>query len=223
MADNLQQATQRSQYNNRVASLDSLGTGVDEFEDVSTSMQKCAARFIENVQQTITEQGKSVTGGSSDLTITVIDDHNLTINAPKSLIFQSYGVNGVNVDVGSQYSFTNKKPPVEAIKSWIKAKQLQSVNNPLYYSEAAFAELTEEEKINNFSFAIVNGLYYNGIRPKNIIQPHIQPLIDDLILEITGSATKSVLSQLVIQIPESDSRGATRVGAPSSVNPNFRQ
>jgi hypothetical protein len=223
MPDNLQQATQRSQYNNRVAALDNLGTGVDEFEDVSTSMQKCAGRFIENVQQSISEKGNSVSGQSSALSITVIDDHNLTINAPKSLIFQSYGVNGVNVNVGSQYSFTNKKPPVESIKSWIKAKQLQSVNNPLYYSEAAFAELTEEEKINNFSFAIVNSLYYNGIRPKNIIQPHIQPLIDDLVKNLAGSATKSVLSQLVIQIPESDSRGATRVGTPSSPNPNFRQ
>ena len=77
---NLQQATQRSQYNNRVASLDNLGTSADQFEDVSTSMQKCAARFIENVQQTITEQGNSVSGASSELSITVIDDHNLTIN-----------------------------------------------------------------------------------------------------------------------------------------------
>ena len=127
----------------------------------------------------------------------------------------------MNNNVGSQYSFTNKKPPVEAIKSWIKAKQLQSVNNPIYYSEAAFAELTEEEKIENFAFAIVNSTYYNGIKPKNIIQPQIQPLIDDLIQEVTGSATKTVLSQLIIQIPESDSRGATRVNAPSSPNPNF--
>ena len=220
MADNLRQATQASQYNSRVASLDSLGTSSDQFDDISTSMQRCVGRFIENVQQSITDSGMSVSGKSSELSVEIIDDHNLTVSAPASLIFQSYGVNGVSKNVGSHYGYTSKRPPIEPIKEWIKARQLQSVNNPKYYSEAAFAELTEEEKINQFAWAIAGKIYHHGLEPKNLIQPHVEPLIKDLIQELTGSATQAVLSQLVIQIPGDNKRGATRVNAIASPNPN---
>lgn len=220
MADSLGKATKKSQYESRVASLGNLGTEANQFEEPAIIMQQAAGDFISRVQQRITDSGMSVTGQSSDMRIEVISDTSLVVTAPASLIFQSYGVNGVNNNVGSPYGYTSKRPPIAPILAWIEARQIQSKNNPKYYSQAEFEALDDETKKNQMAWAISGAIYRDGIKPKNLIQPEIDELIEDMINGLAGNAMQDVLGKLIIQIPSDEKRGATRVGVPSSPNPN---
>ncbi|WP_449439627.1 hypothetical protein [Pedobacter steynii] len=185
-------------------------------------MEKVATDFIGRIQDNISESGMSVTGAaSSSLEIEVINDNSLIVRADKHLFFVDEGVNGINNSVGSRFGYTTKRPPIEPFIAWVKARQLQSKNNPNYYGKADFEELDEEAKILSTAWAINTSVYQKGIKPKNVMNKEIPELIDDLLDELTGNAMQTVLGNLIIEIPSTPTRGATRINTQSSPNPNF--
>ena len=212
----LKKATKKSIYDSKVNSIDNLGTNESEFDSILTSMETVATEFIQRVQSNITEFGMSVTGKSSQLQIEVINDKNLIITAPASLFFVDEGVNGRLNNVGSRFGYTLRRPPIEPIKEWIRARQLQSKRNRVFKSEADFAEMDEEEKITQMAWAISTKRYNEGVLGKDIMQKEIPKLVDDLVEELLNNAAGDVLSKLIIQTPETAKRASTRMNAPSS-------
>ena len=83
--------------------------------------------------------------------------------------FVDKGVNGVEVDWGSPYSFTNKRPPASAFSSYT-------------------SDLSEQ-------FAIATSVYKNGIRPRNFIQPVIDQKIEGLAEVIAGTVFENFFNQ----------------------------
>lgn len=83
--------------------------------------------------------------------------------------FVDKGVNGVEVNWGSPYSFTNKKPPASAFSSYT-------------------SNLSEQ-------FAIAASVYKNGIQPRDFIQPVIDEKIEGLGELIAGTIWENFFNQ----------------------------
>lgn len=83
--------------------------------------------------------------------------------------FVDKGVNGIQVNWGSPYSFTNKRPPASAFASYT-------------------SNLSEQ-------FAIAASVYNNGIQPRDFIQPVIDEKLQGLADVITGSIFENFFNQ----------------------------
>jgi len=78
------------------------------------------------------------------------------------LFYQEYGVNGTERNRGSRFSFTKKKPPLDAIKGWAGRKGL----NP---------------------FAVQNSIFKKGIPATHTIENTLYDYIDSIMNDFTES------------------------------------
>lgn len=83
--------------------------------------------------------------------------------------FVDKGVNGVEVNWGSPYSFTNKRPPASAFSSYT-------------------SNLSEQ-------FAIAASVYKNGIQPRDFIEPVIDQKMEGLAEVIAGTIWENFFNQ----------------------------
>jgi hypothetical protein len=83
--------------------------------------------------------------------------------------FIDQGVNGIYVSWGSPFSFTDKRPPASAFSTYTSDKSQQ--------------------------YAIANSVFFNGIKPRNFIQPVIDEKIDGLADIISESLFDNYFNQ----------------------------
>lgn len=107
----------------------------------------------------------------NDIYVSLID-YELIIDFPDYLDYQDKGVNGVRRNRGSQYSFGQNKPPLEAIDKWCLEKGIQP-----------FINQTRESMV----YAIRESIWKNGISPKDFYGDLIERLRLDIISEINNT------------------------------------
>lgn len=200
MPKSLKQASKKAIYESKVQQLDSLGTDVGEFiqSEGMTVVEQILGQFIERVHENINREKNFVTTGSiNDITL---EAGNGVVNvlAHPHLIYQDRGVNGaVSALYDTPHRYTDKMPPVDVIKQWIKDKKLFLTDKNDYHrkfddrlsptekaKERPFKELTEDEKINNAAWGIATKIYQQGMKPRKIYSKEIPRLVEDLQQEL---------------------------------------
>jgi dihydroneopterin aldolase len=192
---NLKTATKKAQYQSKVSQLDSLGTDINQFiqKESLSLVENILGDFVERVQNNINAVDSFVvTGGINDIEIKA-EGNVVNVYANPWLLYQDKGVNGSQKKLyNSPFSYSDKKPPVQVFKDWIKRKGINTINNPKYYSEAAFANLTDEEKIDKAAWGMATKVYKEGFKPRNVYSKEIPKLVEDLGNEIADFAVQSV-------------------------------
>jgi len=108
--------------------------------------------------------------------------------------FMNEGVNGTIRKHGSPYSYTDKAPPISAIRKWMKAKPVRLRNK-----DGQFIEQTES-RINSAAYGIAQGIKKNGIvglkyyqRAYDVMWPRWQERLYD-------SIEKDVVTQMLLDL-----------------------
>lgn len=76
--------------------------------------------------------------------------------------FVNSGVNGTEVKRGSEYSFTNKQPPVKSIRQWMFDR---SITTSKYFDKSGaiqIKQLVTEQDFQGLAFAIAKGVKKKG-------------------------------------------------------------
>lgn len=79
------------------------------------------------------------------------------------------GVNGIEKNWGSRFSYTNKKPPIDKISPWAKSKGL----NP---------------------YAVQNSIYKKGIKPLYFFEDVLEKELDKMVDYITEAGIDDMLN-----------------------------
>jgi hypothetical protein len=82
--------------------------------------------------------------------------------------YQDKGVNGTQVNWGSPYSF-KKMPPTSSLDKWIVRKGIAPRSGSGQFLSRA-----------GLKFAIARSIMIKGIRPKNFIEPNVDPKLEGL-------------------------------------------
>lgn len=108
--------------------------------NLQRAINKVANEYVAKLKSvTPTDEGKLKNSIKA-----VITDEGFSVDAFDYLYFLDKGVNGVKNKVGSIYSYSLKKPPINQIKSWANRRGLNE-------------------------WAVQNSIYNNGIRPRRFI------------------------------------------------------
>jgi hypothetical protein len=185
----LQSASKKALYENKLSQLDNLGSNLTDFleEQTFTVIEDILGDFVLRIQQNIeNESGMITTGKISDISVKV-EGNEVNVYAYPYLVYQDLGVNGaINKKYNTPFAYTNKIPPVDVIKKWIKDKSISLTKDE-------GSELSEEQKINNAAWAISKKIYKDGIKPRNIYSKEIPQLLADLDREITNFASDATV------------------------------
>lgn len=202
MADNIKQASKKSQHQSKVAMLDSLGTDKTEFLDASffTEAEKVSGDFIERVKTNINNADLVVTGGIEDMSIAV-DEANkkIYIKGNDYLLFIDRGVNGSEEKkYNTPHSYTDKRPPTYVFKNYIKTKNIQLRYNENYLGKPSpFEDLDGQEKaIDSAAYAMATKIFKEGFKPQPIFAKEIPKLISDLKQVIPNFLAKGIIQQI---------------------------
>jgi hypothetical protein len=191
--NNLKQASKKAQYQAKVDAIGSLGTEKSLFETSLTAIEQAVEDFIQRVKKNIQAKDMVVTGGIEDITMKQ-EDGGVNVYGNSWLIYQDLGISGIRNRYNTPFKYTNKRPPVEAFKNYIKTKNLQLRNNAKYRGkESEFKNLTEEEQIERVAWAMSTKVYQDGIMPKYIFSkelPKLQEDLDKLVGEAVIQAVK---------------------------------
>lgn len=207
----LAKATKKSVQENKVQQLDDLGTDIGEFieQESLTVIENIVGEFIERVHTNINnEKGMVTTGRINDITIKA-ENNQVNIYANKWLIYQDRGVNGaVEKLYNTPHSYSDKMPPVDVFKEWIKDKNIRLINNEKLRGEPSpFKELTEEEQIEKVAWGMAKNVFKKGFKPRNVYSKEIPKLVEDLQKEIADFAVQSLIQS--IDVKESAKRVIT--------------
>jgi len=209
MAKSYKGASKKAIHDSKVSQLDSLGTASGDlsFKETQTVIEQVVGDFVERVRKNIDSIPNFVTTGSINDIVVVPEEGDVNVYANPWVLFQDKGVSGVKVKVpGSPYAYTNKKPPFHVFKQWIKDKKLTLTDKNDYHrkhdkrlsekdraKERPFKKLTEEEKINNAAWGMVNKVYNEGFPARNIYSKEIPRLVEDLQKEVADFAAEQVV------------------------------
>lgn len=206
--DNLKGASKKSIYENKVHQLDNLGQNIDEYIRVEglNVVEGCLARFVDRVHQNINDTPQMVTTGKINQMSIQGGDGVVNLYGNKWLIYQDRGVNGSQDKLyDTPHSYTDKMPPVDVFKEWIKEKNIRLSENHLKYGKnSPFQHLTEEQQINSVAWGMARNIYKHGFKPRNIFSKEIPQLINDLKEEISGFVVQSFIQ--VLNVKESAKR-----------------
>lgn len=181
--DNIKQATKKSIYENNVAKLDNLGSGKGDFAmaDMFNAAENNVADFIERVKKNIQSEDMIVTGGIDDIRME-ITDAGINIIGSEHLIYQDAGVNGAEVKkYDTPFSYSDKRPPALAFRTWIDTKNIQLRNEEDYGGNPSpFEDFSKEKEKNSLAYAIATKVFKEGFKPRNIFKVEIPELVEDL-------------------------------------------
>ncbi|MDY0906580.1 hypothetical protein [Pedobacter sp. CFBP9032] len=199
MADNLAGASRASQFQNQIDQLGSLGTSVDEFEFNLTALESIVGKFIEETKERIESADMIVTGAIEDLRMAFEGDH-IYIYGNEHLIYQDKGVRGAESSAlapDSPHAYSDKMPPVEVFREYIKRSNMNLRNNEFLYGEPSkFEELTDDQLIDKVAWGMAKNIQKNGFKPRNLFTKFIPDLIDELKVA-TASNVKATLVSLI--------------------------
>lgn len=219
MADNIKQASKKSQHQSKVAMLSSLGTDKTEFDNSQffTDAEKAVGDFVERVHTNINNSDLPVTGDISNLKIEVDEASNkINIWGNPWLLYQDRGVNGSELKLyNTPHSYTDKRPPAYVFKDYIKTKNIQLRHNENYLAEPSpFEDLDGDEKaIDSAAYAMATKIFKEGFKPQPIFAKEIPKLIGDLKQVIPNFVTKNIVQN--IDAKANDALFATRNWKPS--------
>lgn len=201
MAKNLQQASKKAIHESKVSELDSLGSDMADFDEFSLSaIEFIAGEFISRVLDNIDSEDMIISGKIADIQLQV-EDNSVNIYAASHLIYQDRGVNGAKEKrYDTVHSYTDKMPPVEIFKNFIKQKNLSLRNNATYYGkESPFKGLSKEEQINQAAWGMAMNIFNYGFKPRNIYSKEIPKLVSDLEEQIPNFVMQQVSQQINVK------------------------
>lgn len=159
--------------------LDSLGTSRDTFdkvEDVTEVVDLSVSYFIQRIKDKINALNLVDSGRMQDI-IMIRNGDNVEVQAPVYILYHDKGVNGTEVNHSSPYSYTDKMPPVDRIKEWLRRKGNRTRNNAQFFEDGN----NNTDNIESQAYAIAKSIQKKGITPKNLLDGEIEKLEDDLI------------------------------------------
>ena len=142
-------------------------------------IEQLAGEFVVKVLENINAANLIDTGEITNIQ-TEVKDGSLTITAPDHLIYQSKGVSGTEVKYNTPFSYTNKMPPVEMIKEWLRRKGVP------------------QEELDKRAWAVSKSIYKEGITPKNLYEKEL----DELVIKIEEAIGEYVAQFVGETIPE---------------------
>jgi hypothetical protein len=145
---------------------ENLGTVVNEIgSDVLTTEVQ---RLIDCVKQSMDElKVNSSYGLSQSIESTVVSEGEADILMDGYWKFVEYGVKGVHGGSSNEgYSYKSKRPPMEAMQSWLKFK---GITSPLPVKKSQASDFM---RMMGFKFA--NIIYYKGIRARHFVERGIE-------------------------------------------------
>lgn len=168
MAKGIKQASKKAQFNNLIDNLvASTGTDKGAFSFNMTILEQIVAEFIERVKNDINGLNDFlVTGSIEELSILVNSMNEIQVLGLQHIIYQDAGVNGVQKNNGSPFSYSQYKPPVSVFIDWIKNRQLITSRNSTFFKDSAFDDMTTDEKITQLAYAIRAKVYKEGFQSK---------------------------------------------------------
>jgi hypothetical protein len=203
MADNFKKVTKKAIHQQKVESLDTLGQDLDQFlfQESFTVVESVLGDFVLRVQDNINkEEGMVTTGSISDIDIKA-ENGAVNVYANSWLLFQDRGVNGsVKKLYNTPHSYTDKKPPVQVFKDWIKRKNINLIRNEEFRGEPSpFKELTEEQMINKAAWGMATKVFQEGFKPRNIYSKEIPQLVEELQVEIADFTVQSIMQSINVK------------------------
>ena len=204
--------TKKSQYESKVKQLDNLGTDINQFvqKEGLSLIESILGDFIIRVKDNIDNEDLPVTGKISDIEVKA-EGNEVNVYAPDYLLFQNFGVNGSEKKLypKSPFSYTDKRPPVNVFKNWIKRKNINLRNNAKYKgNESPFKELSEDKQIDKAAWGMATKVYKEGFKPRNVYSKEIPQLVEELGEVIADFVLQSV--NQVIDVKPSGRRNIVR-------------
>ncbi len=125
----------------------------------------------------------------------------INIYAWKHLIYQDRGVNGSQTKLyQTPHAYSNKMPPVDVFKQWIKEKKIRLVNEKkMGGDDSTFKELTEEELINKAAWGMATNVFKHGFKPRHIYSKEIPQLVKDIEAQITGFVIQGITQTIDVK------------------------
>lgn len=173
----------------QMAGLDNIGsTDAGDGVTLSSSAAKLiriADVFIQDYKRRMQRSGNVDMGEGGDLIYAAdidIEGANMSLDImiPEYLLFQSYGVNGTNVNHGSEFSYRDKMPPLAPLLKWARRRanrsdkyssiQRQRNKRGMDKDRALRKRIDDADNYRSLAFAIAKGIQKNGIKPTNDLQ-----------------------------------------------------
>jgi len=199
MADNLAGASRASQFQNQIDQLGSLGTSVDEFEFNLTALESIVGKFIEETKERIESADMIVTGSIEDIRMGFEGDH-IYIYGNEHLIYQDKGVRGAESSAlapDSPHTYSDKMPPVDVFREYIKRSNMNLRNNEFLYGEPSkFEELTDDQLIDKVAWGMAKNIQKNGFKPRNLFTKFIPDLVDELKVATASNVKATIVSMI---------------------------
>lgn len=213
MAKNLKGASKAAIYRSNVEKVGQLGTSRDMFEESLSVVEQVVGEFIDRVQENINKEKNFVTTGKINEITIQSKDGVINVYAHPHLIYQDRGVNGSKKKLyDTPHSYTDKMPPVQVFKDWIKEKKLfltdkndehrkydDRLSDKEKSQDRPFKELTEDEKIEKAAWGMAQKVFQEGFKPRKIYSKEIPKLIEDLQKELTDFAIQQIENQITLQ------------------------
>lgn len=203
--NNLKAATKKSIYESNVKKLDALGKPLGDFikEESFSVIEGVVGDFILRVQENInSEKDMVTTGGIAKIDIKA-ENGAVNVYANKWLLYQDRGVNGSKKKLyNTPHAYSDKMPPVQVFKDWIKRKNINLVNNEKYdrvEGASPFKELTEEQQINKAAWGMATKVFQEGFRPRNILSKEYPQLIEDLTKQVANFCVQAVVQNIDVK------------------------
>ncbi len=201
--NNLAKATKKSIHEAKVQQLDSLGTDIGEFiqQEGLSVIENIVGDFVERVKTNIDNTPQMVvTGKISDIEVKA-ENGAVNVYAHPHLLYQDRGANGsVNKLYNTPHAYTDKMPPVDVFKQWIKDKNIRLVNNETYYGKPSpFSKLTEEEQITKAAWGMSMKVFQDGYKPRKIFSKEIPQLIEELQEQIADFCVQAIVSSIDVK------------------------
>ncbi|WP_326980852.1 hypothetical protein U0033_28195 [Chitinophaga sancti] len=199
MAQSLSSASRAAIHQSRIDQLGNLGTSRDSFEAVAGALEEAIGAFIERIKDNIDSSSTSTTGAIQNIEMKV-EDNSIKVYANDYLLYQDRGVSGVKTKYNTPHSYTDKKPPVQAIIDWITTKNIQLRDEERYHGEPSkFAHLDNEAKIKSAAYAISNHIFNHGFEGKGFYSKEIPQLINDLKSQFANFCVQQISQQIDVR------------------------
>lgn len=167
------------------AGLESLGSEKALFQEVGGALFEIAESIINKSVDNLERKGNVATGNLiSKMKVENYQESNGVVSVdivmPEYAEYLDKGVNGTEVGYGSEYSYTNKMPPVSEIRKWI-VKRGRKARADKYKPTSAtdkknkrLRKAVSENDTNSLAFAIARSIYKRGLKPTKFLSKAIK-------------------------------------------------
>jgi len=203
MANNLSSASSSSRaanFRDQIDQLGNLGTSTDEFIFDLTSLENIVGDFITETKERIEGLGDMIVTGSIEDISMAFEDDKIFIYGNEHLIYQDRGVKGSESSAlapNSVHAYTDKMPPVDIFREYIKRSNMNLRNNEFLYGDPSrFEDLTDDQLIEQAAWGMAKKIFKEGFKPREFFEKYIPDFIDKLKVA-TGANVKATLISMI--------------------------